>query len=429
MFPPYYEACDRVPINAGDDWTQMKRIFAVIVSILGPHALFGQPAQAQDNSLDAIVEHAIRASVAALRNAVEEVEDRTKYPTYGTKDMRWKLAASSDWTSGFWPGTLWYAYELSSDNDFKRWAVEWTRGIEGQKANLKTHDLGFRFGCSFGNGLRLAPGDSATANYHEILLAAAATMDKRFNPLFGAYTSDCDKKPLPNSIPVVIDIMMNLELLYWASQHGGDTQIADRCISHTITTNRDFIRSDGGSFHIVRYDQTSGAVLNRGQLQGDVDSSTWTRGHAWLVYGMTTMYRNTHDERFLAMAMRAADYFIGHLPENRVAPWDFQSAIDLPDASASAIVASALLELQGYVTDQAKRTQYMHEARTMLRSLCLPPVFSEGKGTNCLLLHSTQYYRLTDNTDVPSTFADYYFLEALVRYKALQQISHAGDRQ
>ncbi len=186
------------------------------------------------------------------------------------------------------------------------------------------------------------------------------------------------------------------------------------------TTERDFVRRDGGSFHIVRYDSTTGGVMNKGQLQGDTDSSTWTRRHAWLVYGMTTMYRNTRDPKFLSMAMSAADYFIGHLPKDHIAPWDFQSPIDLRDASASAIVTSALLELQMYVTDTRQREGYLKEAIAMLRSLCQAPYFSEGRGTNCLLLHSTQYYRLTDNTDVPSTFADYYFMEALVRYKALR---------
>jgi unsaturated chondroitin disaccharide hydrolase len=252
------------------------------------------------------------------------------------------------------------------------------------------------------------------------MLTAAATLDKRFCPPIGAFSSNWDKKPLPNSVPVVIDIMMNLEMLFWASQHGGHEQLRDHCISHANITCKDFIRGDGGSFHIVRYDKKTGRILNKGQLQGDVDASTWSRGHAWMIYGLTTVYRYTKDPRYLSMAMKAAEYFLNHLPEDRVAQWDFQSKINIRDASASAIVSSALFELQGYIRDTRKKKYYLNEAKKMLHSLCLPPYFSNGNNTNCLLLHSTQYYHETDNTDVPSAFADYYFLESIVRYKALQ---------
>jgi unsaturated chondroitin disaccharide hydrolase len=390
-------------------------------AFLSSHISTEKMNSAKEDDVDKVVDIAAQAAIKALRHTIAEVENRSMYPSYATKDLRWKLASSDDWTSGFWPGTLWYAFELSKDTEFKQWAIEWTRGIERQKFNLKTHDLGFRFGCSYGNGLRLAPDDSATRAYKEIMLTAAATMDKRFFPMIGAYTSDWDKKPLPNSVPVIIDIMMNLELLFWASQNGDGEQLRDHCLSHANTTYRDFIRKDGGSFHIVRYDKTTGKILNKGQLQGDVDSSTWSRGHAWMIYGLTTVYRYTKDPQYLSMAVKVADYFINHLPEDRVARWDFQSKIDIRDVSASAIVTSALFELQGYMKDTGEKNYYLNEAKKMLHSLCLPPYFSNGKGTNCLLLHSTQYYHETDNTDVPSTFADYYFLESIVRYKALQK--------
>jgi unsaturated chondroitin disaccharide hydrolase len=407
-----------------ENMMKVHRLFLIIPVFLSSSFSLGQMNPTKEDNLDKIVELATQSSLKALRHAVKEVENRSLYPTYAAKDLHWKLTTSDDWTSGFWPGTLWYAYELSKDTEFRLWAIEWTRGIEKQKFNLRTHDLGFRFGCSYGNGLRLAPKDSATRNYGETMLNAAATLDKRFFPLIGLYTSDWDKKPLPNSVPVIIDIMMNLELLFWASQNGGDEHLMDHCLSHAKNTYRDFMRSDGGSFHIVRYDRTTGKVLNKGQLQGDVDSSTWSRGQAWMIYGLTTVYRYTKDPQYLTMAMKVADYFILHLPEDRVAPWDFQSKIDIRDASASVIVTSALFELQGYLTDSVKKNYYLDEAKKMLHSLCLPPYFSKGEGTNCLLLHSTQYYHETDNTDVPSIFADYYFLESIVRYKALQMKQH-----
>jgi unsaturated chondroitin disaccharide hydrolase len=373
----------------------------------------------KDDNLGKIVDNALKTSVLCLKRSVNEVESRTMYPTYATKELKWKLETSKDWTSGFYPGTLWYAYELTGDENFKKWALEWSAGIENEKCNTNTHDLGFRFNCSFGNALRLLSSDTATRRYNDILLTAAATADSRFSSMAGQYPASWDAKPLPNSIPAVVDVMMNLELLLWASENGGDPKIKDRCITHANTSYRDFVRDDGGTFHVVRYDKNTGKILNKGQLQGDTDSSTWSRGQAWMVYGFTVMYRYTKSTEYLQKAMHLADYFIDNLPEDRIANWDFQSELKFPDASASAIVSSALFEMQGYIKDEARKKHYLAEAERILKSLCLPPYFSEGKGTNCLLLHSTQYYRMTDNTDVPSTFADYYFMESMLRYKRL----------
>ncbi len=379
-----------------------------------------QNIKSKEPELDKLVDNAIEKSLLALKNSVSEVKDPALYPTYASKDLRWKLKTSADWTSGFYPGSLWYAYQLSKDVQFKKWAIDWTAGIEKEKYNFKTHDLGFRFGCTFVKGLTLAPNDTATKRYKEIILTAASTMDKRFYPQIGAYTSDWDFKPLPNSVPVVIDIMMNLEMLLWSAQNGGDTGRINRCKTHVATSFRDLIRNDASSYHIARYDSTSGKLLQQGQLQGDTDESTWTRGHAWMIYGLVTVYRFTKEEQYLQKAIQVTDYFLNHLPKDRIAPWDFQSSLLIKDASASAIVCSALFELQGYLTNKSQKQYYLLEAKKILASMCAAPYFSEGKGTNCLLLHSTQYYYRTDNTDVPATFADYYFMESLVRYKALQ---------
>ena len=370
--------------------------------------------------LGKLVDSTINQSLICLTKSVSEVKDTALYPTYATKDLKWQLKSSDDWTSGFYPGCLWYAYELSKQQQYKQWAIDWTKGIERQEYNTKTHDLGFRFGCSFSNGLRLFPNDKATARYKNIILTAANTMDKRFSPVIGCYTSDWDFKPLPNSVPLVIDIMMNLELLLWTSQHGGDPERFNRCLSHVATSYRDLIRSDESSFHIARYDKTTGKLLNQGQLQGDVDSSTWSRGHAWMIYGLVVMYRFTKDQQYLDRAMRVSNYFLNHLPKDRIANWDFQSPLDHRDASASAVVCSALLEMQEYLKDPIKQQHYLLEAEKILTSLCQPPYFSEGKGTNCLLLHCTQYFHRTENTDVPCSFGDYYLMESLLRFKHIQ---------
>lgn len=374
-----------------------------------------------ESQLKRLVENAVSKSLVALTNSTLEIEDSLKYPNQGTKNFKWQLQTSADWTSGFYPGCLWYGYELSNDTKFKTWAKKWTLGIENQKFNNKTHDLGFRFNCAFGNGLRLAPNDPGTLRYSKILLTAAATADSRFSKVIQQYPSDWDEKTktIENSVGGLVDVMMNLELLLWASENGGDPAIKERCIAHSKNVFRDFVRANGGTYHIVRYDKDSGKILNKGQLQGDVDESTWSRGHAWMVYGYTVMYRMTKNPEFLKNAMLLADYFLAHLPEDKIANWDFQSKLDHRDASASAIVCSALFEMQHYIAKKKVQMNYLNQAKSILVSLCQPPYFTQGKSTNCLLYHSTQYFHKTQNTDVPCIFADYYFLESLIRYRNL----------
>jgi unsaturated chondroitin disaccharide hydrolase len=272
--------------------------------------------------------------------------------------------------------------------------------------------------CSFGNGLRLGKGP-AYDRYREIMLRAAGTLAKRYSPKVGCLSSNWDRNPAGSSYPVIIDIMMNLELLFWASSHGGPVYYADCARTHAVTTSRDFVRLDGGTYHIVRYDTAGCAVINKGTMQGAGDETTWSRGHAWGMYGMVVAYRYTRDRRFLETAMKLADYFLHHLESDYIANWDFQSNIKVPDVSATAIVTSGLFELIRYVENELLRNYYREQAKAMLAALCEPPYFTGDRKTSCLLDHSTQYLPLNSNVDVPAIFADYYFLEALVRYRQL----------
>ena len=256
--------------------------------------------------------------------------------------LSWKLKGSDDWTSGFYPGCLWYAYEASGDTRFEHWAIAWTASIEHEALNRDTHDLGFRFMCSFGNGLRLGNGPDV-GRYREILLTAASTLSKRYNPKIGCLSSNWDRMSIQNSFPVIIDIMMNLDLLFWASQNGGPSSDAEIARRHAQTVCRDFIRPGGGTYHIVRFDSTSGKIINKGTLQGAGDETTWSRGQAWALYGMVVAYRYTKDKEFLEAAEKLADYFLNHLAADHVANWDFQSELKHPDASATCIAASPSL--------------------------------------------------------------------------------------
>ena len=396
---------------------QRQNLVGIFITIVILAALALSQRAFSNEHLDSLVQNAVKVSLIHLERSIAEVNDTALFPTYATPQLAWKLKGSDDWTSGFYPGCLWYAFEISGDPRFARWARQWTASLEREKSNLETHDLGFKFICSFSNGLRLGEGP-AFGKYREIMVAAASTLARRYDPTVGCLQSNWDRASMENSFPVLIDIMMNLELLFWASENGGPSSFADLARRHAITTCRDFVRPDGSTYHVVRYDRSTGNVINKGTLQGAGDETTWSRGHAWGLYGMVVAYRFAKDERFLAVAMRLTDYFLAHLPEDHVSQWDFQSDIRYRDVSATCIAASALFELIDYVKDSSLKKHYRDEAEAMLTSLCSPPYFTAGAKTNCLLDHSVQYLPINSNVDVPAIFADYYFLEALLRYRA-----------
>lgn len=366
--------------------------------------------------LDSLVNEAVKVSLDHLENSITEVRDTTLYPTFATPQLTWKLRRSDDWTSGFYPGCLWYAFEISKDPRFELWARQWTSSIENEKFNRDTHDLGFKFMCTFGNGLRLGNGP-AYSRYKDIMLSAADMLAQRYSPKIGCLESNWDKVTIENSFPVIIDIMMNLELLFWASENGGPAYLADYARSHALITCRDFVRPDGSTYHIVRYDKNTGRIINKGTLQGAGDETTWSRGQAWAQYGMVVAYRYTKKKQFLDMAMLLSDYFLSHLPADHVSSWDFQSDIKYRDVSATCIVTSGLFEMINYVESDSLRKHYREQAEAMLTSLCSPPYFTAGVNTNCLLTHSVHHLPAGTNVDVPAIFADYYFLEALLRYR------------
>lgn len=412
----------------------MKRtllFFALTFLLAGCNSVPGQKSVSADD-LDTIVIRTIDACTAKLKLAAAEVADSLSYPSYGLKDGRephWRTVSSKNWVSGFWPGCLWYGYALTGDPEMERLAKRWTAGIEQEKFNTGTHDLGFRFMCTFGKGMIFD--EELAVAYKPVILQAAQTLSGLYHPEFGALCSDWDsaeaKKRLPDSTPCVIDIMMNLEILFWASRNGGDPALYDKCISHAQTTWRDFVREDGGTYHVVRYDKKTGAILEKNQIQGDVQESTWSRGHSWLVYGLVVCYRFTHDEVWLSRAKKAADYFIRNLNSDGIANWDFQSSENYTDASASAVVCSALYEMTSFLPEGREKAYYKAQADRMLSALCSPDYFCTA-GSPCLLDHSVRFFHshaksddMTQdpNLDEPCSFADYYFMEALYRYKNL----------
>ena len=315
-----------------------------------------------------------------------------------------------DWTSGFFPGSLWLAYELTGDERLLLDAVDYTNKMLPATFYTGTHDLGFMVGCSYGNALRLCPNDSLKT----VIIRTADNLASRFNPEIGAIRS-WDFGPW--NFPVIIDNMMNLELLFEASKLSGDNKYKDIAIRHADKTMACHFRPDMTSYHVVSYNP-DGSIETRQTFQGRSDESAWARGQAWGVYGYTVCYRETGDKKYLEFAQKIADMIISRVKTGDHIPlWDYD-APNLPttprDASAAAVTSSALFELCGYLPDGRK---YFDYAESILRSLSSPEYLAEI-GTNCgfILKHSTGSLAHGSEIDVPLNYADYYYLESLKRY-------------
>ena len=337
-----------------------------------------------------------------------------------TTDASGALVASNSgwWTSGFFPGSLWYLYEYSKDDKFKDAAIQMTSRVEKEKNNTGTHDLGFMLYCSLGNGLRLT-GDTS---YNDVLLTGARSLSTRFRPNIGCIQSWGSRKGW--QCPVIIDNMMNLEFLMWAFNQTGDSSFYKIAVTHSDTTIKNHFRTDYSTWHVVSYDTITGNVEAKQTAQGAADGSAWSRGQSWGLYGYTVMYRETGLLRYLDQAQRIADFLISHpnLPEDKIPYWDY-NAPGIPnverDASAGAIMASALIDLSSYVGDE-KKAQYLDIAEKQIRSLSSPAYLAkEGENGNFILMHSVGSLPGKSEVDVPLTYADYYFIEALLRYKKI----------
>lgn len=329
------------------------------------------------------------------------------------------IASPSDWwTSGFFPGSLWYLYEYSQDEKIKEAAIQITSRVEKEKNNTGTHDLGFMLYCSFGNGLRITGDDS----YSNVLMTGAKSLSTRFRPNVGCIQSWGSRKGW--QCPVIIDNMMNLELLLWAFNNSGDSSFYNIAVTHADTTILNHFRPDYSTWHVVSYDTITGKVEVKQTAQGAADGSSWSRGQSWGLYGYTVMYRETGLQRYLDQAQHIADFLINHpnMPEDEIPYWDYD-APGIPnterDASAGSIMASALVELSSYVSED-KRVQYLGVTEKQIRSLASPSYMAKpGENGNFILMHSVGSLPANSEVDVPLSYADYYFIEALLRYRKL----------
>jgi len=336
------------------------------------------------------------------------------FPCSLTKTGEMKLVAATDWRSGFFPGVLWYLYEYTGDNTWKEKAVSLNAKVENEKWNARTHDMGFKIYCSFGNGYRLT-GDK---NYRDIIIQGAKTNIKRFNPVTGCIRS-WDHNRDKWGYPVIIDNMMNLELLFEATRLTGDSVYYKVAVTHANTTMKNHFRPDFSTYHVIDYDTITGKVVKRNTHQGFSHESAWSRGQAWGLYGYTMCYRETKDKKYLELAEKIAGYILNHpnMPDDLVPYWDF-NAPNIPneprDVSAAAITASALIELSGYSKNGA---EYKKKAGAILKNLTDKYRAPVGTSRGFLLLHSTGSKPSDSEVDLPLNYADYYYLEALLRSK------------
>lgn len=323
---------------------------------------------------------------------------------------------SNWWTSGFFPGSLWYLYEFTKDSALKNAAMSRTAQLKSETLNTGDHDIGFKIWCSYGNEWRITK-DSAVI---PLIIDAAASLSKRFSPKTGLIRSW--GKIGDSGFVVIIDNMMNLELLFEAAKLSGDSSFYKIAVSHADKTLENHFRANGSSYHVVEYNTATGAVKEKRTAQGFANSSAWARGQAWGLYGYTMCYRETHDSKYLEQAKKIASFILNNpnLPKDKIPYWDF-NAPDIPnalrDASAAAIIASALCELAEY-TSKKESKLYKAAAKQIVEKLSSSAYRNNaGEQQWFLLKHSVGHLPAKSEVDVPLSYADYYYLEAMMRLR------------
>ena len=370
-----------------------------------------------------IVSRGFERAELQLSAQLKVVPEPNEYPRT-IKGGKLKTTKKNDWTEGFYPGCLWYVYEHNHNENWKESAIKWTEALEPLKKLTNHHDIGFLMYCSFGNAYRLTGNET----YKDILVESARSLCTRFNQKTGCIESWNYRKAW-NGIdewfyPVIIDNMMNLELLFWATQATGDSTFYDIAVKHADTTLKNHFRADNSLYHGLNYNPETGEIKHYQGGQGFSEKSAWARGQAWGLYGYTLMYRFTKERKYLEQAIKIAEFTLNHpnMPKDLIPYWDY-NAPGIPDAlrdaSAAAINCSGLLELSQYVSEERAK-KYYKAAEKMLQTLS-SPAYTAEEGTNggFILKHSVGNIPSGTEVDMPLTYADYYYVEALCRYKSL----------
>jgi unsaturated chondroitin disaccharide hydrolase len=358
---------------------------------------------------------ALTVASAQYQKMADRARENKKFPRSTGENGDTKWVNPRDWTSGFFPGALWNLYELTGDESWIALAEEFTLPLKALEFDSSTHDLGFMLYCSYGNAYRI----TGKKDYTVPLLNGANSLSSRFSHKTGCIRSwDFGAW----QYPVIIDNMMNLEYLLWASAFSGNEKYGAIALRHADTTMINHFRDDGSCYHVVDYDTLSGEVLSKGTFQGYSDESSWSRGQSWALYSYTMMYRYTKERKYFDLAGKIAGFILSHprLPKDKIPYWDFDAPAipDEPrDAAAAAITASALLELSRYSDEQSR---YFKAAEEMLMNLSGPAYLADvGDNNYFILKHSTGSKPHKSEVDSPLVYADYYYLEAMKRYRMI----------
>ena len=368
-------------------------------------------------TMEDVIEKGLSVAKEQALLMARELEAREGELPKSIKDGKLETSNCYWWCSGFFPGEVWYLYEYYKDPELKKYAELYTKRLEEVQYVKSNHDVGFMLYCSYGNGYRL----TNNAYYKDVLVQGARSLSTRYNPTVQAIRS------WGNGVSdylVIIDNMMNLELLFWAARNGGGQYLYDIACKHAETTMKHQFRKDYSCYHVAVYDTLDGHFIKGVTHQGLSDDSMWARGQAWAIYGYTMVYRETHDVRFLDFARKVSDVYLSRIPEDMIPYWDFNapelSSGEPKDASASAITASALLELSTYINDSDSAFFYRNKAVEMLQILSSPAYQARNK-KDAFLLHSVGHMNKGWEVDASISYADYYYLEALVRLKRLKE--------
>lgn len=349
-----------------------------------------------------------------MRESLEELSYNPKlHPAHTDRQTgQWveDYLGRERWTSGFFAGSMWYLYKLTGDPFWREHATQWTQDLELEAYKTSDHDTGFRIFNSFGNAYKIEEG----RYYMKTTLQGAATLAKRFNPDIGAIKS----WEWVGNYPVIIDNLMNLELLFWSANLVDREEWYEIAHSHAETSLQHHLRADGSTYHVVDFTDFGG-VNWKDTFQGYGAESVWARGQSWAIYGFTMIYRFTGEKKFLDAAQASADYFIENLPDDFVPPYDFlepEPSVRTKDASAAAITASGLFELYTFTDNE----DYFNTAVEILESLSSDNYLTKNSDTSSILSKSTLH---RGQGNIGTSYADYYFLEAIIRYWELTNSS------
>lgn len=367
--------------------------------------------------------HAFSDDMASARNHVltlirrHLIEFGDKFPAEAAVDGRYPLTENVEWTTSFWTGQLWLAWEMSGDEVFREMAEKHVRSFGARIAgrhDTNTHDLGFLYTLSCVAAWRLTGNRDARG----FSLLAAEALLERFHPRAKIIQAWGDLKDPAQAGRMIIDCTMNLPLLYWATEQTGDPRFADAAKAHVRQSATYLIRPDASTYHTYYMDVETGAPRYGNTQQGYADDSCWSRGQAWGIYGFLLSYIYTGDRDMIALSKRLANYFLNRLPEDYVCHWDLAllGTDALRDSSSAAIAVCGLLELVKHlpVTDP-DRARYQQWAEGIMSSLTKHYLAGSDEACNGLLKHSVYHLASNKGVDECSSWGDYFYVEALMR--------------